>query len=320
MTDRRMNKGYGMYVWMFAVPLFWGGAFGAAQHVISEIPPITAAALRFGAASLLLIFITQLRGEWQLAELRKRWRGLILMAVTGIFAYNAFFFYGLSYTSAINGSLIMANSPVFITLGAVLFLKEAWNRKLGLGLLLSLSGVVLVIINGSWETLASFTLNAGDLLFLAALFCWVLYGLLGKVVMKGVSPLLTTTVTTAIGSLFLIFWSLFEDGWQQVPYLSAQAWAEMAYMTLFATVLAFFLWNQGVHHLGASKASIYMNLVPINACWIAVLLYGAQMTWIQGAGICMVIAGVCTVTLSPGSRPRPSVSGPSIGPSRETGA
>ncbi|USG68103.1 DMT family transporter [Brevibacillus ruminantium] len=294
---------YRMYVWMLTVPLFWGGAFGAAHHVISEIPPITAAALRFALASLLLLLITQLRGEWHLEEIKKRWRGLLLMALTGIFAYNAFFFYGLTYTTAINGSLIMANSPVFITLGAVLFLKEAWNKKLGIGLLLSLTGVFLVIINGSWETLVSFTFNTGDMLFLAALLCWVLYGLLGKVVMNGVSPLLTTTVTTAAGSVLLVIWSLFEDGWRLVPQMSGQAWLEMVYMTFFATVLAFFLWNQGVHHLGASKASIYMNLVPINACWIAVLLYGASMTWIQVIGILMVIAGVCTVTLGNGKKP-----------------
>ncbi|WP_425341251.1 DMT family transporter [Brevibacillus borstelensis] len=109
---------------MLVVPVFWGGAFGTAQHVISEIPPITAAALRFGTAGLILIALAHLRGEWKLEALKKHWLGLLFMSVTGVFAYNAFFFIGLSYTSAINGSLIMANSPVLITLGAVLFLGE----------------------------------------------------------------------------------------------------------------------------------------------------------------------------------------------------
>lgn len=302
MKTETANKDWSIYIWMFTVPLFWGGAFGAAQHVITEVPPITAAAFRFGTAGLILFVFTLLRGEWQVAEMKKHWLGLLLMSVTGVFAYNALFFIGLSYTSAINGSLIMANSPVLITLGAVLFLKESWNKKLGIGLLLSLSGVLLVIVKGSWEAMTSLSFNAGDLLFLSALLCWALYGLIGKVVMKGVSPLLTTASTTMAGAFFLIVWSFTAGGWDRVPHMSGQAWGEMAYMTIFATILAFFLWNQGIHRLGASKASIYMNLVPINACWIAVLFYGSSMTWVQCIGIVLVIAGVCTVTLGSGRK------------------
>ncbi|WP_340252952.1 DMT family transporter [Brevibacillus borstelensis] len=159
-----------------------------------------------------------------------------------------------------------------------------------------------MIVKGSWEAFSALAFNAGALLFLAALFCWALYGLIGKAVMKGVSPLLTTTVTTLTGAFFLVILSLAKGGWDRVPSLSGQSWGEMIYLTFFATILAFFLWNQGIHQLGASQASIYMNLVPINACWIAVLFYGSSMTGVQGIGIILVIAGVCTVTLSNGKK------------------
>lgn len=287
-----------IYILMLLVPLFWGGAFGAAKHVISEIHPITAATLRFGSASLILLAIILFRSEWNMNVLKKRWFGLVAMAITGIFSYNAFFFIALNYTSAINGSLIMATSPVFITLGAVLFLSEKWNARLGIGLLLSLFGVFLVIIKGSLETLISLSFNIGDLLFLGALFSWVVHGLIGKVVMRGVgvSPLFTTTVTMLIGSLFLAIWSFVEGGWSEVADMSGQSWMEMIYMSVFATVIAFFLWNQGVHQIGASKASIYMNLVPINATWIAVLFYGSVISWQQIVGMGLVITGVYIVT------------------------
>ncbi|MFC7442555.1 DMT family transporter [Laceyella putida] len=153
-----------IYFLLLLVPLFWEGAFGAAKHVITEISPITAATLRFGLVGLILLVIVLIRSEWNLEVLKRFWLGLVLMAVTGIFSYNAFFFIALKYTSAVNGSLIMATTPVFITLGAVLFLHEAWDKRLGYGLFLSLTGVFLVMIKGSFQTLISLSFNMGDLL------------------------------------------------------------------------------------------------------------------------------------------------------------
>lgn len=289
----------GIYFLMLLVPLFWGGAFGAAKHVITEISPITAATLQFGPAGLILLLVVTMRSQWKIEVLKKQWFGLLMMALTGILGYNAFFFVALGYTSAINGSLIMATTPVFVTFGAVLFLNETWNGRLGFGLLLSLIGVFLVIIKGSLETLVSLTFNAGDLLFAAGLICWVVHGLIGKVVMKESPPLFTTTITMLLGSLFFAIWSLFEGGWSRVPNMSGQSWIEMLFLIVCSSVVAFLLWNKGIHQIGASKSSLYMNLVPINATWIALLFYEATITWQQIVGMSMVIIGVYVATTSP---------------------
>lgn len=290
------NQINGIYFWMLFVPLFWGGAFGAAGHVVTEISPFIAAALRFGAASIILLGIVWLRSEWKTSVIKNHWRGLALMALTGIFGYNAFFFAALEHTSAINGSLIMATTPVFVTAGAVLFLKETWSRQLGIGLFLSLTGVFLVIIKGSIQVLSSLSFNTGDLLFVAGLICWVVHGLIGKKVMTGVSPLFTTTVTMTSGSLMLLIVSFYTGEWERVLQMSGQSVIEMIFMIICSTVIAFLLWNKGIHEIGASKSSMYMNLVPINAAWIAVAFYGSKMTLVQVIGMAMVILGVYIAT------------------------
>ncbi|WP_186306575.1 DMT family transporter [Siminovitchia fortis] len=294
--QQESKKTFGIYLLLLLVPLFWGGAFGAAKHIITEVPPITTAALRFGLAGLILFAAARFSSEWDSKKIKEQWPGLLLMALTGIFGYNVFFFMGLEYTSAVNGSLIVATTPVFVTLGAVLFLGETWNARLALGLILSLTGVFLVIINGSFQTLMALKFNAGDLLFIAALICWVAHGLIGKVVLAKVSPFLTTTVTTIAGSIFLILLSLSEKGWGRVLSMSNQAWMEMAFMVFCASIIGFFLWNKGIQKIGASKASMYMNLVPINAAWIAFFLYDASISWQQIAGMLMVIFGVYVST------------------------
>ncbi|MFD1705542.1 DMT family transporter [Siminovitchia sediminis] len=277
---------------LLLVPLFWGGAFAAAKHVVTEIPAVTAAALRFGLAGIILWIIAWARGFWNPKLVRDQWLGLLLMSLTGIFGYNVFFFKGLEHTSAMNGSLIVAATPVFVTLGAVLFLKEPWSGRLGAGLLLSLTGVFLVIIKGSPQILLTLSFNKGDLLFIGGLICWVAHGLIGKVVLAKCPPFLTTTVTTMAGSFFLIILSFNEDGWSAVPGMSVQSWLEMWFMILCASVIAFLLWNKGIQKAGASKSSLYMNLVPMNAALISFFLYGEPVTWQQIAGMLMVIFGV----------------------------
>ncbi|WP_164670889.1 DMT family transporter [Virgibacillus doumboii] len=285
-----------IYFWLLLVPLFWGGAFVAAEHIITEIPPVTAAAFRFGSAGILLMIFVLFRKSLDVEAIKKQWLTILLMAVTGIFGYNVFFFTALDITSAINGSLIVATTPVLITFGAVLFLGETWNRQLGFGLFLSLLGVIVVISKGSLATIMNLEFNLGDLLFIGGLLCWVTHGLLGKVAMRDVSPTVTTTLTTLTGSIFLCIFSIPENGWDAIFSMSAQAWGEMLFMIICSSVTGFLLWNYGIKQIGASKASIYMNLVPINTALLAVGLYASPITWTQIIGMIMVITGVYFVT------------------------
>lgn len=295
----KQDQSIAIYFWMLLVPLFWGGAFVAAEHVITEIPPVTAATFRFGTAGILLLIYVLWKKKFDLEAFKKQWKAILAMAVTGILGYNLFFFIALDITSAINGSLIVATTPVFITLGAVLCLGEVWNKQLSFGLFLSLVGVIVVISRGSVSTFLSLEFNAGDLLFIGGLLCWVAHGLFGKVVMRDVTPVVATTLTTLIGSFFLGIVSLFEKGWGDVFQMSTQAWGEMIFMIVCSSVIGFLLWNHGIKQIGASKSSIYMNLVPINTAWIAVLFYNSAISWTQFVGMLMVLTGVYFVTLHP---------------------
>ncbi|ASS77024.1 EamA family transporter [Tumebacillus algifaecis] len=296
-----------IYLLLLLVPLFWGGAFGASKHVLSEIPPFVTATLRFGLAGLILVGWLTLKKGWDLKLLKERWKGLLLLSLTGIFGYNAFFFMGLQFTSATNGSLVVAMNPVSTTLAAVIFLGEAWSRRLGLGMALSLCGLLVVITGGSWETIRTMSFNTGDIMLLGSVASWSIYSATGKVLLKGMSSLFVTTVTTVAGAIALFVASLFEGGWAKVPDLSMQAMVELVYMAVFASVIAFVVWNLGIQRIGASRTSAYVNLVPICATTIAVLLYGEQVTWAHAVGVMLTVSGVLITTRSPSQQKVASV-------------
>lgn len=293
---QNQNQSNKIYFLLLLVPLFWGGSFSTAEHVVTEIPPLVAATLRFGIAGVILMVYLTIKSEWDMASIKEGWKGLLLVALTGIFGYNALFFLGVHYTSAINGSLIIATMPIFVTLGSILFLNEKWNSKVGISLVLSLVGVIIVITKGSLDMLLSLAFNVGDLLFLAALACGVIYGLVGKAVMKDVSALFATTIMTVMGSVFLAISSLYEGSWDKVPSMSAQSWLEIFYMVVCGTLVGYIIFNKGVEQIGASKASMYLNLTPIVTTLISVVFYGSVMSWREVIGMLFVLIGVYIAT------------------------
>lgn len=286
-----------IYFIMLLVPLFWGGAFGATKHVVGEIPPLTTAAVRFFAAGVIMTAWVAWRGGWDWAVVRRRWLGLFLLAVTGVFAYNVFFTVGMRFTSAINAALVIVVNPVITALIAVVLLKEPWNWRLVAGFALSFLGVLATITRGSPDALLSLTFNYGDLLMIGGVLSWSAYTNIGKVVMRNVPPLLATGASTMFGSLLLVCVSFAEDGWTRLSAASGQTTAEIIYLILFPTVIAFFLYNIGVRRIGASRASAYINLMPVNAIWIAAVFYGERITGAHLAGAALIISGLLMITV-----------------------
>lgn len=281
---------------MLLVPLFWGGAFGSTKHVLAELPPLTVAAIRFLCAGLLMSLWAMWRKEWDWHAIGQSWLGLLGLGAVGIFGYNAFFNIGMQYTSAINGALVIVINPVTTSMVAVLFLGERWSGRQGLGALLSMVGVLIVITRGDLSALLSLSLNKGEVILLGAVVAWTTYTSLAKIVMRRISPTMATAVSMVAGGLMLLVASLPERGWEKLPGISFQVAAELAYLSIFASFIAFLLFNMGVREIGASKASAYINLMPVNAVLIAALFYGETVTWIHGLGMAFVMSGVYLTT------------------------
>jgi len=285
---------------MLLAPLFWGGAFGSTKHVLTEVPPLTVAAFRFLVAGLLMTGWVVWRGEWDWAVVRKSWFGLLMLGGLWIFGYNEVFNIGMQYTSAINGALVIVINPVTTSLVAVLFFGERWSKRQGVGVVFSMLGVLIVITRGDFQVLQSLSLNRGEVMLLGAVLMWTTYAIMGKVVMRRVPPVLATAVSMMIGAVLLLGVSLSENGWARIPDISLQVAAELVYLAVCASFIAFLIFNIGVREIGASKASAYINLMPVCAVLIAALFYGEPVTLVHAAGMVFVMSGVLLTTRGPG--------------------
>ena len=298
MSDKRI----GIYLLMLLAPVFWGGAFGSTKHVLTELPPLTVAAFRFLVAGLLMMAWVVWRGEWNWPLIRRSWLPLLLLGGFGIFGYNAVFNIGMQYTSAINGALVIVINPVTTSLVAVLFMGEKWSRRQGIGALLSMLGVLIVITRGDFSVLKTLSLNYGEVLLLFAVLMWTTYAILSKVVMRTIPPLPATAASMLIGAFLLLLASLPEQGWGKMSGVSLQVAMELVYLAVFASFVAFLIFNMGIRQIGASKASAYINLMPVNAVLIAALFYGETIMPSHFAGMFFVMSGVLLTTWSPVAR------------------
>ncbi|MEW5785963.1 MAG: DMT family transporter [Bacillota bacterium] len=280
-----------IYLLMVLVAIFWGGTFNAATFALKDLEPFTVAFFRFAITVLFLAPLS--RRALATAKVSKRdLCGFFLMGLTGVFAYNAFFLTGMRFTSAVNGSLIVSASPMVTTLLAIPFLHEKITMTKLSGFLLSFLGVTLVVSGGSLYNLLALQVNKGDLIILGGMLSWSLYALVGKRVMSRFSPLVTTTYSILFGALLLLPCALLSDpGFKSLAHASWPALSAVLYMAIFASVLAFLWWNQGVDRLGAGPASIFLNLIPV-ATMVISLFFREPVVLTQVLGCLLVIAGI----------------------------
>lgn len=280
---------------MVLVAVSWGGAFNAAKFALADLHPFTVAFFRFAITTAILIPLN----FSLLLKTKVEKRGLIgffLLGLTGVFGYNAFFLTGMQYTSPVNGSLIVAASPMVTTLLAAPLLQENITLKKLSGAVLSFFGVALVVSGGSLHNLLSLQVNRGDLLLLGGMLSWSLYAIVGKKSMGRYSPMITTTYGIAFGALLLLPAALLTDpGFGSLSAIRWPAATAVLYLAVVASVLAFYWWNQGVNAMGAGPASVFLNLIPVTTMIVS-LFFREPVVLTQVAGCVLVIAGVTLTT------------------------
>jgi len=273
--------------------LLWGGNFVIGRAVTGDIPPITLAFLRWCVAFIVFLPIaySRVKREWHM--IKANWPAVIVMAITGVACFNTLVYIGVYYTTSINASLMNSSTPIIIYILSFIFLKERLSKFQLIGTALSLAGVAFILSKGSLETLLSFSFNKGDLIVLIAVFCWGVYSLLVKQYAGRLPGYSTFLVTIALGVMMLLPFTIYELMTTSVEIVwSPSTIGAILYVGIIASIVAFLSWNNGVVALGANKASIYLNFIPLFATIFAVLFLDEDLLLAQLIGGLAVICGV----------------------------
>lgn len=279
------------YLKLYGSAFFWGGTFIAGRLLAGRVEPQNAALMRFVFASLLLTAMT-LRVEGRLPKLTFRQLvSVTALGLTGIFAYNLFFFTGLQEIRAGRAALIIALNPVVITLGAALLFKETLSLTRIAGVILSLAGAAIVITRGDLGGIFDSGIGRGELLILGCVASWSLYSLIGKTTMHGMSPLAAVTCSSIAGATLLLGPALVSGSLFNIAAIHFSSWLSIGYLGVFGTVLGFLWYFEGIQRIGASRAAIFINFVPINGVLLAMLILDEPLTSALVFGGLLVVSG-----------------------------
>jgi drug/metabolite transporter (DMT)-like permease len=329
-----------LYAQLVAAMVMWGATWPAGRIVAQALDaPAPAAAMRFTLAALVLWGIARLRGvpltprrpvvvpqgastegtaasggccERQTAG---PWGGerphavraavrLAAMGFFGIFLYNLFFLYGLQHVTAGRGALVVALNPVVVAVTAWWLAGEPHGWRQHLGAVVALAGCLTVI--GKGDPLALFTgaVGVGDWLILGCVATWTIYTFLGKKATQTFSPLAVTFWAALIGATLL--WGVAAAqgealGWRAWPQT---VWLAVCFMGVLATALGYTWYSEAVHRLGAARAALFINLVPVAGVVTGWLLLDEPLSWPVLVGGLLVLTGVTLTTQKPKERGR----------------
>lgn len=281
-----------VYVKLLLTAVFWGGTFIAGRAVAGSVHPFAAAFLRFAvASSFLVVLIVKKEGRLPIPDTRQ-WVPVLLLGMSGVFAYNVFFFKGLERIEAGRAALIIANNPIGIALmSAVIFGERLPLAKIA-GVLLSVAGALIVISKGSLTAMFRGGVGSGEMFILGCVASWVTYSLIGKTVMRRFSPLASVTWSALIGAVLLLVPAWREGMAGDVFSYSGWDWLSIFYLGFFGTVLGFVWYYEGIQKIGPTKAGQFINFVPISAVVLAFFILGEPITLSLAAGAVLVISGV----------------------------
>ncbi len=278
------------YFKLFLVAFFWGGTFVAGRSLAGTVPPVSAAFFRFAVASVLLLAITGYREG--LPRLSVRQLAVVTaLGASGIFAYNLFFFNGLTLIGAGRASLIIALNPVFITLASALIHKEPLPARRALGILLSITGAIIVITRGQPLSVFEAGIGRGELLIFGCVLSWTLYSVIGKTAMRGLTPLAAVCCSSVAGTLLLLVVAIQQGGLFNALDYPPTAWLSIFYLGMFGTVVGFLWYFQGIQLIGPSRAAVFINFVPVNGVLLATLILGEPLTLSLITGGALVVTG-----------------------------
>ena len=281
-----------IYIKLILTALLWGGTFIAGRVVAGDVGPFSAAFFRFFIASIFLVLFTY-RVEGKVPMPGKRQMiPVFLLGMTGVFLYNVFFFKGLKLINAGRAAIIIAGNPIFITLFAAYFFKEKLNLVKGVGIILSLVGAVIVISKGSLNEIVNGGIGWGEIFIFCCVLSWVVYSLIGKAVMNDLSPLASVTYSSVIGTVLLFFPAFFEGMFKDYNSYPNMAWLSIFYLGFFGTVIGFVWYYEGIKKIGAMRASLFINFVPICAVVLAFFILDEPITLSLFIGTVLVCSGV----------------------------
>lgn len=229
-------------------------------------------------------------------------RDLIVIMLGGLMGFvvsQTLTAWALDYTSPVYFSLIATLTPVAVMLMAALFIGERITGLKFLGVLLGIAGAVLMVVMGQTSGSGSNDL-LGIILAILSVLTWAIYMIITRKVAQKYTPVTQMKYVFLISAIVTVPLAWPELSEQRLYSAATFGWdgaLEMSFIVLMATVLGYFLIPFAMKSLSATTVSIYTNLQPMVASFIAIIIGQDRLTWDKPVAAILVLLSAYIVTI-----------------------
>jgi drug/metabolite transporter (DMT)-like permease len=284
---------------LLLVVLSWGLNLAVVKFAFLELEPLAFNAVRFTAATAILLVVLRKRGESAAVSGLDAVRMLVL-GLVGHTLYQGFFIEGIARTTASHAALIFGVTPVVVALLSHLLRHERVGTAGWAGTAIAFGGVYIIIAGKAPEEGPAPSL-LGDGFVLLAAISWCFYTVLAKPLLQRHSPLKMTAVTMTLGAVFIVPLCVPALGRQDWNRVTLVGWSATLYALLFPLVLAYVLWYRSVLKVGSVRTAVYANLVPVVGTLSGWLFLDERLYPALGLGAAAIFIGIA---LTKGRAPR----------------
>lgn len=269
--------------------LFWGLTFVWSKIALGYYEPITIIFIRLFLSSGLLWVIIQLWGKHQrIAHSDRKW--FLILALTEPFFYFIGENFGLKYVSSTIASVIIATIPLFSPFAAQFFTREKTGIFLWLGIIVSFSGILLMLVNPD----LSMNVEPKGIAFLfLAVFSAIFYSLFVKKLTEKYSALNIIARQNLLGAIYFLPLFLIFD---LKTFLTVRPTPELIsailQLAVFGSCLAFIFFTMAIAKLGMVKANIFSNLIPVFTAFFSYFVLFEVFNIQKISGILLVVLGI----------------------------
>ena len=273
--------------------VMWGLSFIASKHALSSgFSPMMLALVRYVMASACLLPMTLMKEK----RLRLRRADILPMAFSGLMGITLYYFFeyqGISRTSTVNASLILAAIPILTMVVEAVVDRRRMRGPQIAGAVISVAGTAIIVLGGSSEGAASL---AGDLLILGASVVWVAYIFISRKLRDGYSSLSMNTWQALIALVTLIPMALADPC--DLGAIPASGWLAAAVLAVICSALCYWLYGNALHEMSPLASAIFINLIPLTTLIGGVMLLGETLTWQAALGGAMIIGSIFLVNMT----------------------
>ncbi len=284
---------------IFVAPGLFAANYVVGRLAVDIIEPHLLAFLRwlFALLLMLLFALPELIRNWP--AWRHEWRDMLLLGGLGMWICGAFVYIGAQTTEAVNIGLLYAMAPVLIAVAAAVWFSDRLRGWQWAGLLLALSGMLIIVARGSLANLLAVTFTSGDLWILSAVFSWVVYSLILRQRPSVLGPFARLTMITAGGVVVLLPFTIAEALIAGTP----GDWDRALVLALVVALLpgfgAYQAYSFMQRELGTAQAGMVLYLSPLYTALIAWWYLSEAPQWFHLAGAMLILPGMYLANRQP---------------------